>query len=292
MTRCRFALRPLLAILLLLALPARAEVEIAPGEIKLEVIAEARDHPVLAEEMVLITIRGSYRIPITLENLVQPDLQGFDWMQLGEDHWFNTVEDGLTVVNLERRMALFPQEPGEIEIGAFVHELNLLSPSGQRFEHAESSAPLTLTVEPRPEADWWFPVRTIEITDNWSNAPERLKPGEGALRIVTVAAHGVEPELMPPMPEMTGAGAHIFPHPEHRIVTLGPHGPITRAFWRWTIRPQDGTAGFLDPIRVSYFDTQTREEKEITLSAQRVAYLGTGAAAPQTAPPGPETGAP
>lgn len=268
-------MRVLLFLALLVTAPPAMAQQMAPGTIQLAVEIEDRAHTPHVGEMVLVTIRGSYRAPITLESLKQPPLDGFNWMQLGEDRWFNTAEQGQTVVNLERRMALFPQASGTLEIGAFAHNLVLLSPDGRRFEHVETSAPRTLNVDPAPQnAAWWFPVRGIEVSDNWSNPPERLAEGGAALRLVVLTAHGVEPELLPPMPEMTGAGAYLFPHPEKRIVTLGPSGPITRAFWRWTVRPKEETAGFINPLTIHYFDVHSREHQEITLTAQRVAYEG------------------
>lgn len=262
---------------------AEAMAQTAPGpdEIRLTLEFEPLPETLFDGEMVMLTIKGAYRLPITLERLEQPDLAGFDWMQLGEDRWFNTLVDGQSVVNLERRMALFPVRDGTLEIGAFTHHLTLLSASGRRFEFGAQSNELTLDVAPKPESAWWFPARALEVSDVWSNPPERLARGQGVLRVVTVTAQGVEPELIPPMPDLTGAGAHIFPHPERRIVTLGPLGPITRAFWRWTIRPEAESAGYLDPVQIAYFDTVAREAKQITLSAQRVGYRGSGRAAPQ-----------
>ena len=252
-----------------------AMAEIAEDAVTLTVTVEERDAAPMTGEMILVTIRGQYRLPITLEKLEQPDLTGFDWMQLGADNWFETRERGLPVLNLERRMALFPDRPGEIEIGAFTHKLTLPNRTGRRIEHDAVSAPVTVRVAPRPPSDdWWFPVRHLQVSDEWSNPPESLSPGAGVLRIIVITAQGIAPERVPPMPELTGAGAHIFPHPEKRIVTLGPNGPITRAFWRWTVRPEGMSAAFLNPIRLPYFDTVSRDAREITLSAQRVAYLG------------------
>lgn len=289
-----------LAALIALSLPPGAVVraQIADGDIELEIALEDLDHVPYPGEMVMLTIRGRYRLPVTLEQLEQPDLAGLDWMQLGEDRWFNTVERGQTVLNLERRMALFAQRPGEVEIGAFTHNLNLLARDGRRFEHAARSNEVTLTVTESPHAaEGWFPVRGIEVSDAWSNPPERLPAGGAALRIVTLTVLGAEPELIPPMPEMTGAGAMIFPHPEKRLVGLSPDGPMTRVFWRWTVRPSGRSAGYLDPISFSYFDTGARETRTITLSAQRVAYPGAvDGAGPDTgdgadAPAGGATGA-
>lgn len=262
-----------LAVIWLALAPAKAEETLRENDVTLEIEVEETSHTPFAEEMVMLTIRGAYRLPITLEKLHQPELEGLGWMQLGEDRWFRTDVRGKSVLNLERRMALFPERAGRIEIPPFTHELQLLSRNGRRFSHSARSNAVHLDVASPPEAEgWWFPLRHIEISDNWSNPPERLAAGQGVLRVVVVEAHGTQPERLPPMPDLTGAGAHIFPHPERRIVTLGPDGPITRAFWRWTVRPMEDSAGYLNPMKVHYFDARVRKHREISLSAQRVAY--------------------
>lgn len=267
-------MRWLAAFVILFCVPAQAQQALDPADARLELHLEERAHTPHPGEMILLSIQGTFRVPVVREKLLQPALDGLDWMQLGEDRWFKEMEDGFEVLKFERRMALFPQAPGEVEISPFTHRLDLLNRRGREVKIELVSDSATLSTEPRPEiADWWFPVRGLEIEDNWSNQPEALDPGSAALRIVSLIIDGSPPQRIPPMPEMTGAGAHIFPHPEHRIVSLGPDGPITRVFWRWTIRPEQGSAGYLDPMRIAYFDAESREAKEVTLSAQRVAYL-------------------
>ena len=120
--------------------------------------------------------------------------------------------------------------------------------------------------------EWWFPTLSLRVSDDWSNAPDLLQPGEGVLRVVRLEALGVTPEMIPPMPELTSPSAIIFPHPEKRLVELTPEGPVTYAFWRWTIRPSNDTSTIVEPLRFSYFDTINRNLRDVTISAQRVAY--------------------
>lgn len=268
-------MRSLLAALATLFMPwaAIAQQGIAPEDIRLELIVEDRPHPPHPGEMILLMIRGTYRIPVVRENLRNSSLDGFDWMQLGEDRWYKAREDGFEVVKFERRMALFPQRAGDLDIAPFVHELEMLDRQGRTVAVEEASNAVTVRAAPMPEGDgWWFPVRALSISDNWSNQPEALDTGAAALRIVAITVEGSAPQRIPPMPEMTGAGAFIFPHPEQKIVALGPGGPVTRVFWRWTVRPHEGSAGYLNPVALRYFDTQSRENREIELAAQRVAY--------------------
>ena len=200
---------------------AGAQQGIEPDDIRIELELEERAHAPHPGEMVLLSIHGTYKIPVVREKLVQPGLDGFDWMQLGEDRWYKDREDGFEVLKLERRMALFPQTSGRVEVPAFTHALEMLSRDGRTVPVEVASNPVSLDVAPARLGDgWWFPVRRIDISDSWSNQPEALDTGGAALRIITLTVEGTAPQRIPPMPEMTGAGAHIFPHPEHRVVSL------------------------------------------------------------------------
>lgn len=246
---------------------------VLPSELRLWVEVEDSAHVPLVNEMVLITIRGIYRRHITLETIVQPDFKGFNWTQLGNDVWRDERLDGQQVKTFSRRMAIYPQTAGAITIGAFTHRLTLTDERDAWFEHQVASAPLTIEVAPAPgDQDWWFPVKSLRISDQWSNAPDQLVPGEGVLRVIRVEALGVTPEMIPPMPELKSPSAMIFPHPDKRFVELSPGGPQSIAFWRWTIRPGNDTSAIVEPLSFEYFDTENRVTRTVTISPQRVAY--------------------
>lgn len=247
--------------------------EVLPGDLELEVSVETAERLPYEQEMILLNIRGLYRRHITNENLEQPDFEGFNWAQLGSDSWTEERLDGQRVKVFERRMAIFPNRSGTIEIGAFTHKLTLTDENDDWFDHQIVSEPLKIQVAPTPVAsDWWFPVRSLRITDDWSNAPDQLATGEGVLRIVRLEALGATPEMAPPMPNLTSPSAMIFPHPEKRLVELTPDGPLTHIFWRWTIRPTNDVSTIVEPLSFDYFDTTHNVAREVTITAQRVAY--------------------
>lgn len=246
---------------------------VAPEDLTIRVEVEDADQTRLEREMILIRILGTYRRHVTRESLQQPDLAGFNWSQLGPDRWWQERVDGRMVKRFERKMALYPDKAGTLTIGAFAHNLTLTDEGDDWFKHQILSEPITVEVAKAPVTEeWWFPVRRLRVSDQWSNAPDQLVPGEGVLRIVQVEALGVTPEMIPPMPELTSPSAMIFAHPEKRLIDLSPEGPITRAFWRWTIRPTNDTSAIVEPISFSYFDTTDRVHREVVISAQRIAY--------------------
>lgn len=265
------------AMLLPLQVFAQSRV-VLPSDLSITVSVDDGYEAPYTHEMVLITITGVYRRHITRENLVHPDLDGFSWAQLGPDTWSEERIDGKTVKVFTRRMAIYPVRSGELSIGSFTHHLTLTDEGDDWFEHDIRSEPITIKVAPAPVSEdaFWFPVRTLRVSDQWSNAPDQLAPGEGVLRVIRIEALGVTPEMIPPMPELRSPSAMIFAHPEKRLVELTPDGPITYAFWRWTIRPSNTTSGIVEPLQFSYFDTLNREMREVSISPQRIAY-GTAA---------------
>lgn len=278
-------LRIVLVLCLLTGQASAQTRDVNPDDLTLTVTLEPLPDPLLRQEMVLLTIHGTYRRHITRERLEQPVLDGFNWMQLGQDEWFDSMRDGLPVRNMRRRMAVFPDGTGRLEIGPFQHHVTLLDEDNKWFEYTVQSGPLTVDVTPAPPHDgWWFPVRGLEISDSWSNAPDQLATGEGVLRIIRLSALGAGPDMIPPMPELTSPSALIFAHPEKRLVELTPYGPRSVAFWRWTVTPTNGNSAVLEPIRFTYFDTVTRQMREAVISAQRIAFGDVTGSTRPTAP--------
>ncbi|WP_083100391.1 BatD family protein [Pseudophaeobacter leonis] len=259
-----------------LAAPGAAQAQsqgVEASDLQLTVRVEPLPATPMRQEMILLTIHGIYKRHITLERLEQPDFAGFNWVQLGEDHWFESMLDGRPVKNMRRRMAIFPNEAGLLDIAPFRHHLTLLDKDNKWFEHTVSSNPVSLSVDPEAQnGDWWFPVRRLRVADNWSNAPDQLQQGAGVLRVVRISALGASPDMIPPMPELKSPSALIFAHPEKRLVDLTPYGPEAIAYWRWTVTPTNGHAAILEPIEFSYFDTFERKTKRVVISAQRVAF--------------------
>nr|WP_253949315.1 hypothetical protein [Mangrovicoccus sp. HB161399] len=257
---------------------------VRPGELGLTVTVENSGQTPFVREMVLIRIRGMYRRHITLEKLEQPDLDGFSWAQLGPDSWTRGVVAGRPVKIFERRMALYPTRPGRLDIGPFVHHLTLTDEDNGWFAHDVRSEPVAIEVDPAPaDAGWWFPVLSLQISDNWSNPATQLEEGQGVLRVIRVDALGAMPDMIPPMPELSSPSALIFPHPEKRLVEQTPFGPLTRAFWRWTIRPTNGTSAIVEPLRVPFYDTRNRVARVAEISAQRIAYADRAIPEPEPA---------
>jgi hypothetical protein len=260
----------------LLTLPARA---VEPGDLALTVTPELNGNASpFSREMVLLRIRGVYRPPILLEEVVQPSLANFSWTQLGRDLWSKTrLPDGQTAIAFERVVAVFPHRPGDFTIEPFIHRLTI-NDAGTRTVVDVRSPPISLPVAswtkptggPDAKDPWWLPAADVTITDSWSPEPETLKIGESARRIVTIEAKGMIAEGLPPRPVMRTRGILTFAGPVTRETILTPGGPVARATYQWDVRPAIADVIPLDAIMIPWFDTDTRTMREAEIPARQI----------------------
>lgn len=252
---------------------SRAAEDIDTSGGRLVVDTETLPEAPYEQEMVLITIRGFYPFTIALSELRHPSFRNFGWMQLGRDRWFEV--QGQQMRGFERTMAVFPQRAGKLTLEPFVHHLTLVTPDGRRIEHDFASAPVTMEIRPKPAtAGWWLPVRGARATDHWDVPPDRLAPGQTAVRTVTLEADGIAPELLPPAPPMRAPNLIVFADPPERSTTLTQRGPVSRVTWRWTVKPATPRVSELETVTIPWFNTITRQPHEIVLAPQHVALAG------------------
>ncbi|SFL72719.1 Oxygen tolerance [Methylobacterium pseudosasicola] len=266
-----------LLLTLLAPLPAQAEIE--PGDLSLTVTAEFNGNSApFAREMVLLKIRGVYKQPILLEEVVQPSLANFSWTQLGRDHWSKTkLPDGQSAIAFDRTVAVFPHHAGDFIIEPFTHKLTV-NDFGERRVVEVRSKPIPFPVARWTEASggpdakepWWLPARDVAVTDSWSPDPETVKLGETTRRIVTLEVQGMVAEGLPPRPVMRTRGILTFAGPVTRETLLTPSGPVARATYQWDVKPGVPEVIPLDAIAIPWFDTNTRTMREAEIPARQI----------------------
>ncbi len=271
------------AITLMLTLLAQAthsvaQVSMAESQAKLEFVIENKGRPVLEREMVLATLRGTYSINMTLEEIAMPRMRDLEWVQLDRSQWRAAVVDGRSVRIMERHYALFPQHSGRVTIRPAIHTMTIVDPAGRRSALAVKSKPVVLDVAKADAApgDWWLPAKALEIRDSWESDPAALGDGDSVKRTVVLTVLGATEQMIPPQPAMRQPWMITFTDPEERTMTLTSEGPLTTVTWRWTLRPKTGEPGVLPEVTIPWFDTTERKSKTASLKAQPFGYAGFG----------------
>ncbi|WP_118138762.1 BatD family protein, partial [Oceanicella sp. SM1341] len=267
--------RVLALLLALLAGSAAAqESDFPPRQARLELLLDAPGATPYAGQMVLATLRGTYRLDIAHEELKLRRMTDMEWMRLGQDAWHEELVDGLSARVMERRVAFFPKRDGRLTILPVAHELQYVARDGSRRTGIVRSAPVTLEVRPAPVAEGWLPARALELSDHWSKDAGALTDGESVERRVVLRALGATPEMLPEQPPLRAPWLITFTPPEERDMQLTPQGPVTTVVWRWTMRPITGEPGVLPEVVIPWFDTGAGAPRSLRLPAARIGYAG------------------
>lgn len=283
-------------------IPTQPAVAIDGARLRLEIVSNGRTP--FVQEMVLVTVRGFYTIPIALTKLEVPPMEGFRVLTVGREHWSEAEEDGVQGRGMEQTLALFPQESGTLTIPPIVQRLTIVGGDGKRVEVAIATAATPLSIAPPPAdaGDWWLPARRLTLTETWSEPPEALAIGRPVRRVVTLEAEGVTDDQLPPPPVLKADRLIVFSEaPERRTVIAatpkgkkgealrqsmprpgrlatveGRDGPIGRIVYSWAVRPVSGAPAELPEIAIPWFDTEAGEMRTAVLPARTVAFRQTG----------------
>ncbi|QDL94088.1 protein BatD (plasmid) [Paroceanicella profunda] len=267
----------LLLVLALLCAPALAQdSDFAPDEARLEVLFDTPDAAPRVGQMMLATLRGTYRLDIAHEDLKLRRMADLDWMRLGQDTWHEELVDGRSARVMERRIAFFPQRAGTITLLPVAHELRYVGRDGVRRTGIVRSPAVSFEVRPAPagaEAGW-LPARAVELSDHWSRDASRLTDGDSVERRVVLRVLGATPQMLPEQPPMRAPWLITFTPPETRDMQLTPAGPVTTVVWTWTLRPITGEPGVLPEVVIPWFDTGEDVAKTVRIPPGAIGYAG------------------
>lgn len=253
---------------------AQGDPRVADGDTRLLVEIEAGSETPFVGEMILVTITGYYDVTIALEKFESVDLPNFTWIQLGRDVWSRGRIGGREFVTMERKLALYPQKAGLQRIGPFKHDLTLMEGKAERFKHEVVSEQIDIEIKPKPATNggWWFPAREVVMTDEWDMDPSHMANGATATRTIKIVADGQPAEMLPNPPLMSAPWLISFIAPEKRSTEITRNGPIGTVEWTWRLRPSNSEPGEIEAFRIPWFDTTSRNMRELVIASQRVAF--------------------
>lgn len=265
--------------------PAAAE---SPGK-TLDFIVEPKATPIVAGEMVPVTLRGIYDQKVAIEEMVLAPSTAFDWIQLVPDRWQTERIGGVSCLVFERRLAIFPKVSGVDTFGPADHVMTMIDAASQRELVTVHAPAVSLSVAPMPDTPpferpwgWRFAASKLTVTDELSTDPARLQDGETVTRRVTLRAEGALPEMLPPRPVIQQPWLITFAGPIERKLERSEAGVTSTVVWTWQFRPETGEPGVLPPTPIPYFNTVTRRVEAVEIPPLPIGYASFHA----TQPPG------
>ncbi|MCA9470961.1 MAG: BatD family protein [Nitrospirales bacterium] len=278
----------------------------AGKDVYLEASIEPRE-PYVQSQMVF-TLRLYHAVLLREGQLEDPKISQAIVERIGEDHSFETIQNGRRYQVIERRYLVIPQASGPLTIPSVLFTGKV--PDGRRprsmFEEMFGNRPgvfgsgfqstrlirarsqeMTLNVEeipPTMQQGSWLPARELSVNETWSSDLTKLQVGEPVTRTITIQARGLTGEQLPEVPVT-----------EHSSVKVYPDQPsITTAFdGSWAVGKREQKLAFvptrpgdvlLPEIRIRWWNLETKKPEEAVLPAQTLTIHGANASEPSAQP--------
>ena len=155
-----------------------------PGEADVFITTEVDAQETYVQAQVLLTVKIYRSVAVRQPALRDPVVTGAEVLLelAGDDRSYEAVINGTAYGVIERVIAIYPQESGEIQLSPARFEARVLRDGRITGRKIYESEPLTVTVlpTPPPPAEFpdavWLPARDLTLSEDWSQASERSWP--------------------------------------------------------------------------------------------------------------------
>jgi len=202
-----------------------------PGEADVFVTSEVDVDETYVQAQILYSIKVYRAVATRQPALREPTISGAEVLvePAGEERSYEAVLNGKAYNVVERVIALYPQESGEISISPAMFEARVLRDgriTGRKVFQSEAQTVKVLPI-PAPPADHpnasWLPARDVQLSEEWSRDPADLKAGEPITRNITISALGQIETQIPALelPEVDGLNMYTDKPELGRVMEAG-----------------------------------------------------------------------
>jgi len=253
-----------------------------PGEADVFVTSEVDVDETYVQAQILYRIRIYRAVNTRQPALREPTITGAEALveHAGDERQYEAVLNGRAYSVIERVIALYPQESGEIEISPARFEARVLRDgriTGRKVFESESHK-ITVLPIPAPPADMpdaaWLPARNVQLSEEWSRPPDEMKAGEPVTRIVTLSALGQIETQLPAAepPEVDGLNIYADMPELGRVIEANGIRGVRKD--QYAIIGLVGGELELPELEVPWWDTDSGEWRVATLPARTLTVEG------------------
>ncbi len=203
-----------------------------PGEADVFITSEIDQAETYVQAQILYSIKV-YRAVSTRQNaLREPTIGGVEVLVelAGDERTYEAILNGRAYNVVERVIAIYPQESGQIDISGARFEARVLRNgriTGRKVFESEAHTVNVLPI-PAPPADHpdavWLPARDVQLSEEWSREPDRIDAGEPVTRNVTVSALGQIETQIPAIDPPQIDGMNVYSDKPELTRRIEPEG--------------------------------------------------------------------
>ncbi len=264
-----------------------------PGEADVFVTSEVDLEETYVQAQILYRIRIYRAVATRQPALREPTITGAETLAelSGDERQYEAVLNGRAYNVIERVIALYPQESGEIQISPARFEARVLRDgriTGRKVFESQTHTIKVLPI-PAPPADYpdatWLPARGVQLSEEWSRPPEEMEAGEPVTRHVTLSALGQIETQLPAveLPEVEGLNVYTDKPDLGRTHEAGGIRGIRKD--QYAIIGLSGGDVELPELNVPWWDIEAAEWKVASLPARTLTIKGATLAPVVETPP-------
>jgi hypothetical protein len=253
-----------------------------PGEADVFVTSEVDVAETYVQAQILYRIRIYRAVATRQPALREPTITGVETLVelAGDERQYDAVLNGRAYNVIERVIALYPQENGEIQISPARFEARVLRNgriTGRKVFESEAHTVTVLPI-PAPPADYpnaaWLPAREVQLTEEWSRPPREMEAGEPVTRIVTLSALGQIETQLPAAEVPEVEGLNIYADQPELSRTLEGGGIRGTRTDQYAIIGLAGGEIELPAVTVPWWDIEAGEWRVANLPARTLTIEG------------------
>ena len=266
-----------------------------PGEAEVFITTEVDFAETYVQAQVLLTTKIYRSVAVRQPALRDPTVSGAEVLLelAGDDRSYEAVINGTPYGVIERVIAIYPQESGEIELSPARFEARVLRNGRITGRKVYESEPLKVTVLPTPPmpADYpdavWLPARDLQLTENWSREDNEITAGEPLTRHVTVSALGQLETQIPAIEPPTADGMNVYPDKPELGRQIEPGGIRGIRKDQYALIGVSAGTVVLPALEVPWWNVELGEWQVASLPEHTIEILSSGEL-PVTATAGPD----
>ena len=264
-----------------------------PGEADVFVTTEVDLEETYVQAQILYRIRIYRAVATRQPALREPTITGVEALVelAGDERQYEAVLNGRAYNVIERVIALYPQESGEIQISPARFEARVLRDgriTGRKVFTSESHTinvlPIPAPPASHPDATW-LPARDVQLTENWSRSPDEMEVGEPVTRNVSLSALGQIETQLPAIEAPEVDGLNIYADQPELGRTLEDGGIRGVRKDQYAIIALAGGELELPAVEVPWWDIAAGEWKIASLPARTLTVRGETILPTPVAPP-------
>ncbi|MBR9870540.1 MAG: protein BatD [Gammaproteobacteria bacterium] len=245
---------------------------------------------VYVQEQLVLTVQLYFSGNLIRGELSDPQHPDAIIESLGKQREFTTQRDGKRYRVVERRYAIFPQTPGELELPAIRFEGQVREANGSLRFLRDSQQLYPVQVKPVP-ADYpagqpWLPADNIALAEDGLPDNDVLTAGSNLTRNIVMQASGLPSEALPPLSVKYPGALRHYPEQSRRNTESTPDGLESTLQLEAALVPVHSGEIVIPEVRVPWWNTRTEQLEEAVLPARSYRIEGgTATAAPTVSEP-------